>query len=152
MQTASMIAAGACLLLASCGQGAPEIAVDRAWARATVPGQTQAAVYLRVVNGGGGSDGLLSATTALARMATLHEVSNEGGIHRMRPSERVEVGARSTIEFSPGGKHIMLSGVGQSLQAGTSFPLTLRFGRSGVREVTVEVREAAATAHSGHGQ
>ena len=150
MRTAVLILTGAGLALASCEQGAPAIAVDGAWARATAAGQGQGAVYLRIANSGSGPDRLVAAQTDRAKQATLHHVSNEGGVHRMRAMKSVEVRGRSAVEFTPGGQHIMLSGLNQPLEAGSSFALILRFERSGARELVVAVREAGAAAHLEH--
>ena len=55
----------AAILLASCKvqDPAPEIAVEDAWARASVPGQPSAAVYFTVKNSGG-EDELVSVSSS----------------------------------------------------------------------------------------
>jgi copper(I)-binding protein len=146
MRHSIMVFTGLTLALAGCGGGGePRISVEQAWARETLAGQSQAAVYLRVANRGTGPDRLVSASTPRAAAATLHDVSNDGGIHRMRAIDGVEVAAGASADFVPGGKHVMLSGVSEPLRPGTAFPLNLRFERSGERQVTVSVRRAGET-------
>lgn len=47
------------------------------------------------------------------------------------------------LVLSPGGYHLMLTGLAKPLEAGQSFPLVLSFQRSGDQTVTVEVRNDA---------
>lgn len=145
MRFPATVVTGLGLLLSSCEPGEPEIRIEQAWARETRVGQGQAAVYLRIANAGRAGDRLLSAQTPRAQTAMLHGVSNEGGIHRMREIASLDVPAGSAADFAPGGRHIMLSGVTGPLQPGTSFPITLRFERSGERQVQVAVRRAGET-------
>ena len=142
MRFPALFFAGIGLLLSSCQQGEPAIRVEQAWARETRAGQAEAAVYLHIANRGSAADRLVSGATPRAKRTTLHSVSDEGGIHRMREMKGVDVAGGSSAHFAPGGQHIMLSGVTEPLQAGTSFPLTLQFERSG--ELQVEVAVGAA--------
>ena len=57
------LAAAATLLLASCSTSvAPDIAVEEAWARASLPGQMSSAAYFAITNKGG-EDELLSVSS-----------------------------------------------------------------------------------------
>jgi len=136
----------AALLLVSCAPKKtepPQISISGAWSRATIAGQSTAAVYLTIANKGGGDDKLLNASTPIGQ-TTLHSSTLDGGVMRMRPVESLDIPAQSTIQLKPGGTHIMVTGVKQPLIAGSSFPLALDFERSGKRTVTVSVRPATA--------
>jgi copper(I)-binding protein len=140
---ASLFAASATIVLASCssGTGAPaNIQITDAWARATIPGQTGAAAYLTIVNTGGTDDRLVSVSSPIATGATLHSISSEGGVMRMRMlSDGLSVPAGATVKLQPSGNHAMLTGVSKPLAKGSSFPLNLRFERSGERQISVQV-------------
>ena len=137
------------LLASACRQEPPRIAVHDAWARATAPGQTQAAVYLTVENSGDEADRLVGASAAGFGMTMLHGSSEAGGIVRMEAVDGgLEVPGHGQLTLSPGGKHVMLSG-GPSLAAGSRFPVTLRFARSGERAVEVAVLPADAAGPAG---
>lgn len=140
------VALSALLLLASCnGEGAPPtIAVESAWARATVPGQTATAGYFTLVNSGG-EDRLLSVSSPTAD-ASLHSTTMHSGVARMRPVEALEIPAGGTVQLEPGGNHVMLIGLKQPLEAGATVPLNLRFERSGERQVQLQVRSASGEA------
>ncbi len=129
---------GFALLLAACGQSAPDVRVTDAWARATAPGQRAGAIYLTIDNRGG-PDRLTGVATEQAGMAMIHASGNEGGVSRMRMVNAVDLPADGRFELRPGGTHVMLDGLAAPLIEGNRFPLTLRFARSGVRQVEVAV-------------
>jgi len=138
----------AALLLVSCAPKKtepPQISISGAWSRATVAGQSSAAAYLRIANGGGGDDKLVKVSTPIGQ-ATLHSTTMDNGVMRMRPVEQLSVPAHSQVELKPGGMHIMILGVKRPLAAGSSFQLNLNFEHSGERTVTVAVRRATSTA------
>ena len=141
------------LLLASCDNRDPraEIAVEHAWARETVPGQTSAAAYFTVLNRGRGDDRLIEARSPAAVSGSLHSSSSADGVARMRPIERgVAIPGLGSVEFKPGGNHVMLTGLRQPLRIGTTALLRLRFERSGEQQVELRIVDAAA-AGAGHG-
>lgn len=139
------MALAALLLLAACKveNVPPSITVDGAWARATAPGQTTAAAYATIINSGG-ADRLVSVSTPIGP-ASIHSSSTDNGVMRMRPVGKLDIPANSTVELDPGGTHVMIEGIKQPLELGTTFPLTFRFERSGAQQVTVAVRDAQAT-------
>ena len=137
----------AALLLFSCASKKsepPQISISDAWSRATVAGQSSAAAYLTVANTGDGDEKLLQVSTPIGQ-PSLHSTTMDNGVMRMRPLASLDIPAHSTVDLKPGGTHIMIMGVKQPLAAGSSFPLTLKFDRSGERTVTVAVRPAAST-------
>jgi hypothetical protein len=141
----SALAALASLMLAAGAAAADDPTVSQAWARATAPGVDVGAVYL-TIDGGGKNDTLVSASTARATMVHLHTVEEAGGVAKMRAVSDIEVPAGKRVVLAPKGTHIMLMGLGKALVAGETFPLELRFARSGARTVNVVVRDAAAQA------
>ena len=140
---APMLAAAAALALASCSDGKTgpaAIQVRDAWARATVPGQSSAAAYLTISNTGAGGDRLVSVSTPIATSATLHSSTSEGGVMRMRMlPEGIAIPAGATVKLEPSGNHAMLTGLSAPISKGSSFPLSLRFERSGERQISVRV-------------
>jgi len=140
----------AALLLVSCvpkKTEPPQISISGAWSRATVAGQSTAAVYLTIANKGGGDDKLLNASTPIGQ-ATLHSSTMDGGVMRMRSLEGLDIPAQSTVQLKSGGTHIMVAGVKQPLIGGSSFPLALHFDRSGDRRINVDVRPASTAGES----
>ncbi len=125
------------------------IAVRAAWARATPPGASVAAVYLTLV-GGSRPDRLVGAETVRAAMTQIHVVTEAEGMARMRPIDGVDVPARKTVSLAPQGTHLMLMNLTQPLVARERFPLSLQFESAGKVDVSVEVRgpgDAPPAAH-----
>ncbi|CAN5705108.1 copper chaperone PCu(A)C [soil metagenome] len=119
-----------------------EATTDASMADGTEMSGTNGVVYLTVENTGDVDDRLVSATTDLAGAVELHTVNMVEGVMQMRQVEdEIDVPAGSTIVFEPGGLHIMLIGLNQSLEPGDTFDIELRFEDSGSMAVEVEVRE-----------
>ena len=136
----------AALLLAACGTSkAPDIAVENGWARATVAGQDGAAAYLTIINRGGGDDRLIEVSVPRAGMAMLHSSAMDGGVMRMRNlSDGLAIPAGAKVELAPNGTHVMLSGLAAPLRPGEQLSATLRFAKSGTKDLTIKVEQASA--------
>jgi hypothetical protein len=113
-----------------------DIAIVKAWARATPPGARVGAAYVAIENRGAADDSLVGAASPAAHSVMLHETVEENGIAKMRPLDIVNVPADSMVEMQPGGMHMMLMGLSAPLKEGESVPLTLTFERAGT--VTVD--------------
>ena len=134
----------ALLLTTSCGQsGEPDIQLGNAWARPT-RGDAPAAVYVAINNKGEGEDRLVGASTDHAAMAMVHQSELVDGVATMRMAGEMNIPANSRIEMVAGGTHVKLEGLRAPLKTGDSFELALRFRKSGVRNVTVDVTKAEA--------
>jgi copper(I)-binding protein len=137
-------------LLPACGGGggsdAPEIQVDGGWARAMhlLEGEgeagTNSAVYFLLRNEGRVTDRLTGGETLAAAAVEIHESRVVDDVMRMRKVHGLEIPPRGAVELKPGGVHLMLLGLTESLVAGEGLDLTLHFQRSGDLLVTVPVR------------
>ena len=137
-------AAAAALLLMSCNQAnePPQISIDGALARATLPGQMSSAAYFTITNKGG-PDVLLSVSSP-AGDASLHSTSMSNGVMKMRSVSSLDVPANGKLELKPGGLHVMVMGLKQPLATGSSFPLEVKFQKSGEIPVEAAVKAAAS--------
>ena len=115
--------------------------VESAWAHATPPGASVAAVYLRIDNAGGPADRLLAIKTPVAARVEVHRTSVEDGMARMRKVSMLHVGANEAVEFAPGGLHVMLFGLNKPLVAGQTFTMEFVFELAGAHQVIVAVRD-----------
>ena len=123
--------------------------VQAPWARPTVQGQTVGGGYFRI-DGGATNDRLLGVSAGIAQSVELHTMRMDGDVMRMRQLNSVEVPARQTVEFKPGGMHVMLIGLKTPLKVGNSFPMTLRFEKAGSVSVDVRVLPAPPAAEHKH--
>jgi len=136
------------LLLSACAALPPQTAtaptgdavrIENPTARPASAGQNSAA-YFTIVNPTGEDDLLLTAASSVAMATEVHETQNDNGVMRMiHQADGVAVPAQSTVEFVPGGKHVMLMNLHQDLATGQSFTVTLSFEKAGEIEITVPV-------------
>lgn len=110
------------------------------WARIAAPGVPVAAGYALIFNRGTAAEELLAASSPLAASVEIHETSMAGGVMRMRELEAVSLPAGARVALAPGGLHLMIMGLDQSLKAGDSLPITLRFRQAGEIEVRFVLR------------
>ena len=133
----------AAVLLSSCTMEAEQdcssedIIIADGWARATAEGSPMGAAYFSLSNTGDCTAVLLSASTDIAGVASLHETRNTGTMSSMEAIERLDIAAGETVAFEPGGKHVMLGRLEKQLVAGESFTLTLTF--EGINTIETEI-------------
>lgn len=149
--TRAAFAAG-CMVLAAAAQAQPASVKD-AWVRAPAPGQNVAAVYMEIVSRA--NSVLVAVASPAAASAELHNMTQEAGVMKMRPLERIELPAGKPVKLAPGGMHVMLIGLKQPLKRGDKVPVTLTVlrpdaGAQTVFTVRAEVRDADAGAHQHH--
>lgn len=136
---------------ASAGQvKAGSLSIAQPWAPATPGAAKVAGGYVTIVNTGE-ADRLIGGTFAEAGRVEIHEMSNTGGVMRMRELERgLPIEARATTELKPGGFHMMFMDLKRPLKAGETVAGTLVFEKAGSVPVTFEVRPLGSNAGGGH--
>jgi hypothetical protein len=125
---------------------AGELSIENASFRPPPGGVTTGAGYMTIRNGGVEPDRLVGASSPQATTIELHTHREVAGAMRMERVEGVDVPARGSTTFAPGGLHLMMFGF---VPAGEETPVTLRFEKAG--EVTVAfVRASPAGEKRGH--
>jgi periplasmic copper chaperone A len=143
------LAALVALLAAACGpagtaaqtpaSGGP-LTVTGAWARAAAAGG-ETAVYFTIVNAKSADDALVGVSTDAAQSASVHQTSTDAnGMTGMQMAPSVKVPGGGTVQFAPGGYHVMLTNLKTAIKAGDQVRLTLSFQNAGVVTVTADVR------------
>jgi periplasmic copper chaperone A len=131
------------LLLYACTPGSRDtgLQVSDAWARPSQAG-ANSAVYFVVENGQAQDDMLLSAESDAAQVVELHQsLVDDAGHMMMQHQEHIAIPAGQSVEFAPGGLHIMLIGLTDDLQPGESITLQLNFQSAGTVQVEAPVRQ-----------
>ena len=123
------------------------LTVKDVWSRAT-PARNGVA-YMTILNHGGGADRLVAAEVSIAKKVELHSHSMKDGVMRMRRISSIEVHPGETAVLAPGGNHLMLIGLHQSLKEGENFSLTLVVEKGGKISVDVFVGKAGAAGYYG---
>lgn len=144
--TAFLIAAmAAAPIVASAQAPAPQAQASNAWSRATPGGASTGAVYLTLSSPAG--DILTGASSPSAKTASVHEMSMDGNVMRMRPVPGgLPLPAGQPVILQPGGYHIMLEGLKAPLKQGQTVPLHLTFAKSAPVDVTATVAGIGANA------
>lgn len=105
----ALIALAAPLALTACGDPAPTD-IDQAWIRLSPNKDRPSAGYF-VAHGGDSATRLRGVLTDYALKVEMHESVEENGVMTMKPINSVDIPAKGTVTFAPGGKHLMLWGV-----------------------------------------
>src|SRR6185312_6436815 len=84
------------------------IEIVHPWSRATPKGAAVAGGYMKIINHGTTPDRLVGGSTVGADKFEIHEMSVTNGVMKMRPiAQGVEIKPGATVEFTPGGYHLM---------------------------------------------
>lgn len=141
----AIFAAAAAALAAPAYAAAPM--VNDAWIRLpAVPGRPAAAYFS--IMGMGTADRLVEVSSPLATRAEMHTMSMDAGVMKMLPLPVIDIPARGTIAFAPGGRHVMLYTLMPAAKPGSPLPLALRFEKAGtilVNATTIAAGDPAPT-------
>ncbi len=125
------------MLLSAC---TPKEGIEVREARANPASQgANGAVYFVIHNYSEADDALISATTEIAEAVEIHETSMVNDVMQMRMVPSVLLPSGEGVEFEPGGLHIMLVNLKETLEIGASIEITLHFQTHADIPVTVEV-------------
>lgn len=102
-------------------------------------GDTRAALYLTIHNGGTDVDTLLSLSSPIADSVTLHTMRRDGGMMRMTPLGPLPIPPGESTVLEPGRRHGMFEGLRRRIDVGDTVQVTLRFAGSGSGEISVPV-------------
>jgi copper(I)-binding protein len=127
------------LLLAAATAAGAHTTVNEAWIRGTVAQQKATGMFAQITSAHGGR--LVSVSSSAAGVAEVHEMAMEGGVMRMRAvAGGLELPAGKAVELKPGGYHVMLMDLKQSLNVGDLVPVTLVFEGADKKRETVELK------------
>ena len=129
--------------------------IGHPWSRATPAAAKVGGGYLKVQNTGKEADRLVSVSAPFAGRTEIHEMAVTDGVMTMRPLEKgVAIPAGETVEFKPGGFHIMFMELKEPLKQGERRKGTLTFEKAGTVEVEFAVDAVGAKGgsheHKGH--
>lgn len=114
------------------------LSIEKAWARKTSR-TVSAAVYLTITNDAHDMEFLNGVSTDIANMAMIHQSREVDGVMQMDHMDSLPIAPGETLEFAPGGYHVMLMGLSKPLAKGDVFTITLDFKNAGPTPVVVEV-------------
>lgn len=130
------------------------VAVDSAWVRPTVKGQTASGGFMDLTASQDLT--LVGFSTSVAGVAELHEMVMDGAVMRMRAIDSLSLPAGKAVALRPGhgGQHLMLMDLRRPLKEGEVLVLTLKLrgadGKALTQDVKVPVRSGAMPQQGGH--
>jgi copper(I)-binding protein len=127
------------LLPVLAGAQASPLIVQNAWMRAT-PGSDTAAAYLVLRNTGVEPIIVIGVKSPVASHVMIHETTTKNGMSQMRMHEKLVIAPGQSVMLSPGGMHVMLSGLKKSLLIGQTVPLVLLLANGGTVQTAVIVK------------
>lgn len=119
------------------------IDVTDAWTRATAGNATTANVYLHLVSAKD-PDRLIGLEVSNATRVDLREPTDQGAA-KGNAAPALDVPAGGIVNFAPGARYLLLTGLKAPLKEGESFLLTLRFDKGGSQTAVVKVLAANAS-------
>ncbi len=105
--------------------GNAPVAVEGAWVRATVPGQSGTGGFLTLT--AREPLKLVGISSPAAGVAEVHEMRMVGDRMQMRAIPHLDLPTGQAVALRPGGHHLMLMDLKQTLVRDTTVPVTLQF-------------------------
>lgn len=131
------------LMITAC-QRTPEPTAQEAWIRLPAVAERPGAAYF-TLKGGDHDTSLIKVSTPIALRTELHETMKmTSGAMTMAPMNDTPVAAGKTVEFKPGGKHVMLFDMNPDARPGQTVPLKLSFADG--TTISVEAKTVPAGA------
>jgi copper(I)-binding protein len=123
---------------------AGSIEISTPWSRATPKGAQTAVGYVTIKNNGTTPDRFIGGSVDVADTFELHSMVMENGIAKMRELKDVEIKPGQTIEFKPGGSHVMFVNLKRPLSKGEHVSGTLVFEHAGKVNIEYSVEGIGA--------
>lgn len=119
------------------------VQINDAWVRQAPAGAVVMVAYARISNASDESYWIKAASSPAFESIQLHETVDDNGIARMLNLKSVELSARTTVEFAPGGRHFMLFNPRWTLAAGERIDFELLLGNGQRQPFSAVVRHRA---------
>jgi copper(I)-binding protein len=138
--------------LGSSPVAAQSVEVKGAWVRGTVPGQKGTGAFMEITSTR--ASRLVAVASPAAGVVEIHSMKMEGSVMKMFAVNGVDLPANRTVKLAPGGYHVMMTDLKQTLKAGDRVPLKLTFEMADktreTLDLTVEVRDVTGAPKHGH--
>lgn len=124
-------------------QSAADVKIEGAWIRTAVEGQSGTGGFMKLI--APANMRLVGVSTPVAKIGEIHEMKMEGSVMKMMEVKGgLELPAGKAVELKPGGFHIMLLDLKQSLKVDAQVPVTLTFANAKGEQSKVEVKMPVA--------
>lgn len=114
-----------------------DISILNPMVRELMGGQNNTVAYLDIENDGD-ADKLVSASIE-GMVVELHSNETKDGMMQMRKIDAIEIPENSEVELGQGGYHLMIFNAPESVKAGSSLKIKLKFEKAGEVEIEAPV-------------
>jgi copper(I)-binding protein len=128
----------------------PELMIHDPWVREAPPNAKVLAGYLSIMNHAKHSATLVGAKSPQFEKVELHHTVMKEGMMKMVAQDSIEIPGGKTINFEPGGFHLMLIHPVKPLKAGDKVELMLNFDEGGAMKVSAIVKKGEGGEGSAH--
>lgn len=125
-----------------------EVIVTDATVRLLPPGVPNTAAYFSIQNSSDTTQILIGASADFATKAEIHNHIMVNDMMRMEQQSEVVIKSGQTVQFAPGGLHIMLFGLKQPLSEGESVAISLQT-KDG-ESIIISAKVARPSVHKHH--
>ena len=120
---------------------AAQVHVSDAWFRA-LPAPSPSGGYFTLKNTGNTAIALTGASSPACGMLMMHQSMNMGGMSSMEDVANVPVGVGRTVQFAPGGYHLMCMDPSPAMKPGATVGVTLKFSDKSEAKADFAVKNA----------
>ena len=135
-----MLAASATFMLASCGQG-DVLYADKAVVNLSPVDGNPSAGYMDL-HGGRVDVELVGVTSDDVLRMEMHETTEEDGMMSMAKLKSIPVPAGKTVKLEPGGKHLMIWGIGNGSKKRGLLSMILIYSNDDRIEINAVIKKA----------
>jgi len=116
------------VLLGGCAEDpGPLVSITDVKILAPIPGSGAGAAYFNIENRSDAAITITRIDSPQFEDVQMHETTIEDGISRMRRIQSLRVGPSSSVEFAPGGKHVMLMRPATNVAPGSLVELEIHY-------------------------
>jgi copper(I)-binding protein len=124
-------------------QTAADVKIEGAWVRAAVEGQSGTGGFMKLT--APANMLLVGISSPAAHIGEVHEMKMQGDVMRMAEIKGgLALPAGKAVELKPGGYHIMLLDLKQSLKVNSQIPVTLTFANAKGEQSKIEIKAPVA--------
>jgi copper(I)-binding protein len=127
-----------------------DIMIHKMSVKTTPPGISNSAAYFHIMNHSEKDIRLTGAESDAADIVEIHEHTMANGVMKMQKVESIMIPAGSSVEFKPGGYHIMLIGVTNKINTGDKVDIKLTFSNGTIKKIRASASETVNSTHHKH--
>lgn len=118
-----------------------EITIENARIKAVPSASQNTGGFMLLKNSSAQDVSLVKAESDISKSVELHTMMIVDGVMKMRPVEKIEIKANSSVELKPGSFHIMFIGLKAPLKVEEKKNLTLTFSNGQKEVLSIPVKE-----------